>query len=810
MSEPNPTLPGDAAPPGAAEVARVRVLGIRHHGPGSARAVRAALAEYRPELVLIEGPPEADALVPLVADPDLRPPVALLAYAADQPRLSAFWPFAEFSPEWQALRWAVEAAVPVRFMDLPATHTLALQAERKQELLAAFLGEDGESGGEESGDGDDDAESGDAEAGDAEAGAEPAPTTPAADTPEPGAPEPGAPIRTDPIAVLARAAGYDDPERWWDDVIESRTDGDPFEAITEAMAELRAAGIRERDAYAEAEEARREAYMRKVLRTALKTDAARIAVICGAWHAPALTGKLPKVGADNALLKGLPKRKIATTWVPWTHGRLRLQSGYGAGIESPGWYAHLFGAGDRVIERWLIRVAGTLRAHDLPISSAHVIEAVRLTNTLATLRGRPLPGLDEVTEATRSVMCDGSAEVLGLVTTDLVRGEALGTVPETATAVPLEADLRATIKRLRLKQDPTPRSIQLDLRKENDRGKSQLLRRLRILGIAWGNPEETGGLGTFKEGWVLAWDPAFSVDVITASVWGATVADAATAKLVRSADSLAAVTGRIEEALTADLPDALDPLLRTLDELAAHQSDVYQLMDAIPPLVRAQRYGDVRGTDTTALGAVARALLLRVCAGLPAAVGGLGDEAAAAAKQSIDGVQAVLALLPADGAEQEWSDQLLALSERADVHGLLSGRLTRILLDSGRIDVQDAADRLSRALSHGPSPLAKAHWIEGFLSGGALLLIHHQELLPVLDRWVAGLAEEDFLDIVALLRRTFGAFERAERNNIIDRVRSIGAPAAPTLAEHLDFDLAAAALATVRLLQTAGTGEENP
>ncbi len=286
------------------------------------------------------------------------------------------------------------------------------------------------------------------------------------------------------------------------------------------MAELRAAGIRERDAYAEAEEARREAYMRKVLRTALKTDAARIAVICGAWHAPALTGKLPKVGADNALLKGLPKRKIATTWVPWTHGRLRLQSGYGAGIESPGWYAHLFGAGDRVIERWLIRVAGTARARSADLLRAR--DRGRPAHQYPRHAARtPLPGLDEVTEATRSVMCDGSAEVLGLVTTDLVRGEALGTVPpETATAVPLEADLRATIKRLRLKQDPTPRSIQLDLRKENDRGKSQLLRRLRILGIAWGNPEETGGLGTFKEGWVLAWDPAFSVDVITASVWG--------------------------------------------------------------------------------------------------------------------------------------------------------------------------------------------------------------------------------------------------------------------------------------------------
>ena len=56
------------------------VYGIRHHGPGSARSVRAALAEQRPDVVLIEGPPEADELVGLAADPQMRPPVALLGY----------------------------------------------------------------------------------------------------------------------------------------------------------------------------------------------------------------------------------------------------------------------------------------------------------------------------------------------------------------------------------------------------------------------------------------------------------------------------------------------------------------------------------------------------------------------------------------------------------------------------------------------------------------------------------------------------------------------------------------------------------
>src|SRR5215475_5295742 len=99
------------------------LLGIRHHGPGSARAVRRVLEAYRPEVVLIEGPPEADGLVALAGSDEMQPPVALLAYRAAEAGKrppATFWPFAEFSPEWQAIRWAVDHEVPVRFCDLPA------------------------------------------------------------------------------------------------------------------------------------------------------------------------------------------------------------------------------------------------------------------------------------------------------------------------------------------------------------------------------------------------------------------------------------------------------------------------------------------------------------------------------------------------------------------------------------------------------------------------------------------------------------------------------------------------------------------
>ena len=693
----------------------MRILGVRHHGPGSARAVRKALGEYQPDCVVLEAPADAESLFRWITDPALRPPVAVLAWAETQPSRAAFWPFAVFSPEWQALTWATEAGVPVRAMDLPAAHTLA------------------------EGEGDQGAVETDAE-----------------------------PSRADPISQLAEAAGYDDPEAWWEDVVELRGDESAFEALTEAMAELRAA-----DAETDPRTLTREAHMRKVLRAVKREGHERVAVVCGAWHAPALRTPWPRVADDNALLKGLPKTKVKLTWVPWTNGRLAMRSGYGAGVTSPGWYHHLFTVEDDPIAAWLTQVAGVLRRADLPVSTAHIIEGVRLAEALAALRGRPAPGLTEVQEATLAVLCEGNALAQQLVTRDAVVGEGLGEVPDDVPTVPLDADLRATAKRLRLNFEATVRALTLDLRKPNDLARSQFLRRLRILGINWGEPKTAYGKGTFKEGWAVAWEPGLSVAVVDAARHGTTVEEAAGAALLESAEDLVAVTEAVEQALAADLEQVLEPLLARLDGFAAREADIGQLLRTLPPLARAQRYGDVRRTDTDRLALVARQVLARAMAGLPSAASGISPEAAATLRSDIDGVQGVVGLLAEDD-QRAWTDALTELAGRPSIPGTIAGRATRILLAGGAIDADDAASRLSRVLSAGMEPAEQATWVEGFLAGDSLLLVHDRRLLGIIDEWVQRIDAETFTDVLPILRRAFGQWSAPARTQVAAAVRNLG------------------------------------
>lgn len=689
---------------------RVRVFGIRHHGPGSARSVRQRLEEFSPDVVLIEGPSDADPLVMLAASESMEPPIALLAYATGEPSKAAFWPFAVFSPEWQALQWAAKNGVQARFCDLPAFNVLADQGIRT--------------------------------------------------------------VREgDPLSELAAAAGFDDTERWWDSVIESSSGADSFDAITEAMEALR------ETVPIDEETAHREAYMRQVLRKTLKDGAERVAVVCGAWHAPALVGALGPAAPDARILKGMSKVKTSLTWVPWTHSRLASASGYGAGITSPGWYHHLFTANDKTITRWLTKVARVLRDEDLPISSAHVIEAVRLADTLAALRSRPLAGLSEVTEATRSVMCDGNDVLLDLITRRLVVGEALGAVPEETPTVPLEADLRARSKTLRLKQQAGAKNLDLDLRRDIDVERSQFLHRLGILEIDWGTPadSEVRSTGTFRETWALQWKPEFSVSVIEASLWGTTVAAAATSRVVSKINepdiSLAPLIGLLENSLLANLPAALSAVLESVKTVAALDHDVSHLMAALPTLTRTLRYGDVRGTDVSALVDVADSLLIRICTGLAVAVTGLDDPSAEEFREHLDKVHSAVMVRDDRDASARWLQAMAGVIDRDDVNGLLVGRMVRLLRDSGSITETAAAQRLSRALSVGSTPTAKAGWVDGFLGGGGLVLVHDRALLTLIDTWVRQLREQDFIDTLPLLRRTFGAFEAGERRAIGQAVR---------------------------------------
>ena len=408
-------------------------------------------------------------------------------------------------------------------------------------------------------------------------------------------------------------------------------------------------------------------------------------------------------------------------------------------------------------------------------SSAHIIEASRLATSLAALRERPRPGLPELYEALQTTVCMGDPAPLRLIERQLIVGDKLGTIPETAPTVPLQRDLEQQQKSLRLKPEAAQKILDLDLRQANDLARSHLLHRLRLLEIGWAAPG--GGRnakGTFHELWEMQWVPELSIAVIAASRWGNTILEAATAKAVelsREADLLR-LAELVNDILFADLPDAVGHATRMLEEKAATANDVDQLLEAIPPLAAIARYGNVRRTDAGMVARVLEGLIPRASIGLPGACTSLDDESAAAMRARIIAAHNAIRLLGNEGLWESWLSALHQTALRDGmVHELLRGMAVRLLFDEQRLPVEEAARLMSLSLSAAAAPASASAWIEGFLNQSALVLLHDDALWGVLANWLDGLNDTHFTNILPMLRRTFSGFSAPERRQLGERAK---------------------------------------
>lgn len=786
---------------------RLHLLGIRHHGPGSARAVLAALEAQQPAIVLIEGPPDADDMIVFANSPAMVPPVALLVHAQDDPGNASFYPFANFSPEWQAMRWAITNGRAVRFMDLPMAHRLAERAEQAKVVDGgdtASSDQDGASGapagvdavddGDFSADADADAAA-TAGAGDDDGEQTDADATDAADVAER---EQLARIRRDPLAFLARIAGYEDSESWWNALIEQGSGGpEVFGAIEAAMTALRerfdpvpfVAGTDHLN------EQRREAHMRRSIATALSETEGPVAVVCGAWHVPALRAKA-SAKDDRALLRGLAKIKVTATWVPWTETRLASASGYGAGVVSPGWYQHLWDEADRsgrrggsgglrepgaagyiadlFTTRWQARVADLLRRNGRPASTASVIEASRLALTLAGLRDLALPGLEEMREASLATLCEGETAPLRMIEDKLVIGERVGEIDEAVPQMPLAADLARWQRKLKLKPEALPNDISIDLRSETGGAKSLLLHRLNLIKVPWGRLQDAGrSRGSFRENWRLAWEPEFSVKLAEALVYGTTVEQAAgncAVSTARQAASLDEIAALVRACLDAGLDAAAAETILILQTEATSTSDIGGLAGAIPPLVEVMRYGTARNIPTEALALLVTSLTEAVCAGLDYACRNLQREPAIELSQRMARLDVAMTLVEDVGLVAAWQRVLSRIAADDMAHALLRGRAVRALYDRGVLEDGTAAGHLSRALSPSVEPATAGDWIDGFLGDSGQVLLHDEALRQIMDRWLTDVGEEEFITLVPVLRRGFASFDMSERRRLLDLI----------------------------------------
>lgn len=726
----------------------MKTFGIRHFSPAGAYFLRQFLDEVKPSLVLIEGPADFDFLIDDIVSKNLVPPFAIMAYTKEAPIDTILYPFAEYSPEYQAILWARENNTECHFFDLESDIILGLEKRNDETKDEEIISE------------------------------------------------------TNPKKSIET-----DMEGFWERTLEQSEDMHAYRAGSALFGE----SIRkdtDSDDKSFIRDTVRESFMKRKIKEYIEKgfDTEKIVAITGAFHTSAIES-LEGAMSDKEY-KALVRRESNVTLMPYSYYRLSKRTGYGAGNAAPAYYELLwqgFLNGDITYHerKYLSSLAKYMREHGGIVSSAQVIEATRLARELAVIRGGSVPTLEDLKDASITCMGGGSfgEMAMGFAETDI--GKKIGSVPQDAMQTSIQSDFTSKLKQLKLEKykELVATPLQLDLR-ENLRVKSKdsafldlnrsfFLYRLVVLGIDFAKIKRSSqDNATWAENWILQWTPEAEIQIVESVLKGDTIADAVAFVLserLLEATKISEIADVIEDAFNCGLPKIVEGAKRSLDEMTNGAIAMCDIADTVSKLSNMISFGDIRKLDREPLIPIVKRLCIRASLML-VGESACDDIAAAALAEDIQKIHNVF-MLQDFLDESLWFDKLTELSNRDDLNTKISGLATAILLDAGKIDEPTLRKEVSRRLSVGMPAELGANWFAGLSMRNHYALIGRLTLWESLSEYMDTLDEEEFRRSAVFLRRAFVEYSAKEKDMIAENLGEIWGLNAQEVSEIINSEI---------------------
>lgn len=691
-----------AAPPA------IHLLGIRHHGPGSALRLLEYLKAHTPDVILLECPADAQEALGFIADPGMKPPVALLLYDPEAPDQAAHLPFARFSPEWVALRFADSRRIPVLAMDLPMSLHSAVETSD----------------------------------------AEPSEVR-------------------DPFEVLARENDFTDTERWWEYFFEQQHESQElFSYIAEIMTQVRAASPMTDSHLNQL----REAWMRRTIRTAAANGYSQIAVVCGAFHVPGLqhwaqeehttfpkekrkrlATWVPWTYRHMAYKSGYAAGVLSPAWYELLFDHRE---------EATAWWM--------VQCAQLARKKGL----DVPPASLpHAWEMAQALANLRQMQSPGIREMEEAALGVffqgDAQWLIPIREKLMIGDT---MGRVPASVPMTPIQTDFQEQVKKA--RLRRTFETTGKvQADLDLRKKSNLLASTLLHRLDLLGIPWGQWKGAGdrAQGNFRERWQLEWNGWYTLRLLECGAWGSTLEEAAHNYTLQEADKLtelAPLSRLLQRTLRARLTVTAAHISTCFDRQAAESHDVWDMTRSLTPLVQMHVYGEAYDAPPMDLATVLEHFTPRILVGLQDSIRRWSDDQVTEGPILLQQLHLDLRTL----GWQSWIDDLwiMALgwleSDQTPVY--MHGAVCRLLLEVRKINEAELLYHAQFRLRPGENIAHSADWVSGLLSGSESLLLRLEQLWVILDHWIAHISDDEFVRVLPVLRRIFSDFSGQARRQL--------------------------------------------
>jgi hypothetical protein len=717
------------------------------------------LDKINPDSVLIEGASDTTHLIPSIANKNVKPPVAILAFTADFPINSVMYPFAEYSPEYRAILWAVKHNKNVRFIDLPAEITVTMGNFRNS--LVEETPENSENGEK---------------------------------IKNPNEYYKFQRAVYEKIAELNGENSYDD---YWERNFEYNLNSEIFMQGTEELsAQIRLLtenfeydSVPEETAY----NFLRESYMRRQIYEELKKCVSphKIAVICGAYHLSALKTK-EKILTDKEIAD-MPKRAVKSTLMPYSFFRLSSFSGYGAGNKAPQYFQLVWeciknGKIAEISENYVATLGEFIRSDGGFSNVADEIEAVRLAKALAAMKGGFFPNLADIEDAATACIAKGERSKIAVPLAAVNIGTALGELPENLSQTSIQVDMTREIKRLKLEKYKTTvtQQITLDLRQNINRksyeaqyldlNRSVFFHRLVFLGIYFARKcYSSQEKANWKELWDLKWTTESEIQLVENVLRGETIKAAAALHIQELTEEITDITAAAELVKTVyncELTNSIKSVLKKLQFLFADCRDFVSLAKVAADLADTVNYSDVRNFDTTAVADILQQVFLAACLSLRESAK-CDAKAAEEIFKGMEKIERIAHSLPTYADNSLWNKTLDVIANDDTLNSAVSGAAFAILLEKSALTNDFISGEIHRRFSAGvPGDIAAA-WFHGVSQRNHYVLLSRPILWQELDNYLETLDDESFKTTLIYLRRTFAEYELREKSNISDLIADI-------------------------------------
>jgi len=751
---------------------------VRHHSPAVSRHLEAVITQRRPKVIFVEGPAEAQQLIPFVTASDTRPPIAIYSSyrdddnvlglagiasaSADIPaRFACWYPLLSYSPEFVTMQVAARIKSDVIFIDLPHAAQIKPHSPEKPDDDATPEATDEST--EETSQG-------------------------VGDTPTAGSDSDHLFVRSGFYQSLARAAGYKSWDETWDTLFENGDLTQDAEQFRKELASFCAAvratlppTLLEFDGTVD-----RERHFLQTIRntmSARKLKPADVMVVCGGLH-------LFLNRDDPATPPPIPAGTIYTTLVPYSFFRISELSGYEAGNRAPqfyqtGWDLARAGRGDDLLAEHVVAVLKQARHEDCAASSADAISITQHARMLAGLRGRSKPVLDDIQDAVVTCCCKGNPADEGVPlqrAIDLVNiGTRIGKVTSRLGRLPIVNDFETQISALELGDLFTHEKrldLSLDKRKPLDERRSVFLHRLRFLEVPLGEmrdqpqPDVLSGL-LFRERWGLKWSPKVEPALVEQNLYGDTVEAAVLSRLREqlavSGRQAGAVCGHLRRSIDMDLPNLIAEVQTACGTAVDEDSHFVSLCEALGHLSIIDRYAVYRNLRRSELADLMVRCFDRACFALPDTASAPDDQQAGivAGLQSL--AEALLryeqGIQPGWCLDRDVFIEHVSIAARESTVPFLRGAFLGMLAEMRSIPPQELADQVCAYARTTPDQMVFAgDFLEGVLAvSRTSVMLGAEPLVTAIDQLLRAADWEVFLTMLPRLR---AAFERLHRPQV--------------------------------------------